>query len=313
MRTAQALAAAGLMAVVCVAHAPEPNARSKKRTKPSAVSAPFNLTAADGTGLRLVSLRAKIVVDGPLAFTELHLKFHNPERRQREGRFTITLPPTAAISRLAMKIEGRWQEGEVVERQRAHRIYESYLHQKRDPALLEHKAGNTFGARIFPIAGRSNKEIKISYSEELVSSRRPYRLRLRGLERIGRLRIRAMVRRRVGRRLRWRVRRVARKRYTPRRDFTLRTSAGISGLRHGDLAVVRLSPRVPPQWRALRNLLVLFDSSASHSPDFNEQVARFGRVVEALAAEGGLLRPIRAAGLPRTRWGLRRSPPAPHA
>ena len=35
----------------------------------------------------------KAVVEGPLAFTELHLYFHNPEDRRREGTFQITLPP----------------------------------------------------------------------------------------------------------------------------------------------------------------------------------------------------------------------------
>src|SRR5688500_9192668 len=53
------------------------------------ISPPFSLTASDGSGLHLVRVEAKAVVEGPLAFTELHLFFHNPEQRQREGRFQI--------------------------------------------------------------------------------------------------------------------------------------------------------------------------------------------------------------------------------
>src|SRR3978361_380698 len=41
--------------------------------------AAWSLTAADGSGLQLVSVDAKAVIEGPLAFTELHLKFRNPE------------------------------------------------------------------------------------------------------------------------------------------------------------------------------------------------------------------------------------------
>src|SRR5690349_15139768 len=40
---------------------------------------PLSLTASDGTGLELVGLDARAVVDGPLAFTELHLSFANPQ------------------------------------------------------------------------------------------------------------------------------------------------------------------------------------------------------------------------------------------
>ena len=106
------------------------------------MEAPYSLTAADGTGLRLVALDARPVVDGPLAFTELHLTFENPQPRQIEGHFKITMPDGAAISRFAMKIRGAWMEGEVVEKQAARRAYEDALHRRQDPALLEQDAGN---------------------------------------------------------------------------------------------------------------------------------------------------------------------------
>ena len=37
------------------------------------------------------------MVEGPLAFTELHLYFRNDESRVREGTFQITLPAHASI------------------------------------------------------------------------------------------------------------------------------------------------------------------------------------------------------------------------
>src|SRR5262245_26884970 len=74
-------------------------------------AAPISLTASDGTGLRLLSLRARGVVEGPLAFTELWLTFQNPRAQTLEGRFAITLPPGASVSRFAMRQETGWQEG----------------------------------------------------------------------------------------------------------------------------------------------------------------------------------------------------------
>src|SRR5262249_22506219 len=130
---------------------------------------PIRLTASDGSGLALVELEARAVVDDPLAFTELHLTFENPENRVREGTFSIVLPQGGAISRFAMKTDGGLQEGEVVERQQAREAYEDFLHKKQDPALLEQNAGNEFSARVFPIPAHGKKELIVSYSQEITS------------------------------------------------------------------------------------------------------------------------------------------------
>jgi hypothetical protein len=161
--------------------------RPVKESKVVAFAVPMSLTASDGTGLKLVSLKARAVVEEPLAFTELHLVFENPTDRTIEGRFEINMPTDAAISRFAMKIFGSWQEGEVVERRAAQVAFEDALHRKQDPALLENKAGNSFSARVFPILPRERKELIVSYSQELPSSAEPYRLPLVGLPELAEL------------------------------------------------------------------------------------------------------------------------------
>ncbi|NUO54888.1 MAG: hypothetical protein HOV80_39105, partial [Polyangiaceae bacterium] len=71
---------------------------------------PFQLTSTDGVGLKIAAVRATTVIEDPLAFTELHLTFENPEDRTLEGRFTFTIPPGASLSRFGMKINGRMME-----------------------------------------------------------------------------------------------------------------------------------------------------------------------------------------------------------
>src|SRR5207248_1949141 len=105
------------------------------------VESPISLTASDGTGLKLTSMEANAVVDGGLAFTELHLAFENPGDRTLEGTFRVSLPQGASLGRFAMKIGNEWQEGEVVELAAARRAYEDFLHRKQDPALMEKAAG----------------------------------------------------------------------------------------------------------------------------------------------------------------------------
>jgi len=145
--------------------------------------APWSLTASDGSGLALAKVDAKAVVEGPLAYTELHLYFHNSESRRREGTFQITLPPGATISRFAMENDGQWMEAEVVEKQLARRAYDDFLHRRQDPALLEKAEGNQFTAKVFPIPANADKHLVISYSQTLPGQR--YVLPLRGLPTVG--------------------------------------------------------------------------------------------------------------------------------
>jgi outer membrane protein OmpA-like peptidoglycan-associated protein len=256
---------------------------------------PLSLTTSDGTGLALVSLSARVVVQGPLAFTELHLAFENPENRQREGRFRIDLPPGASVRRLAMKLPDGWQEGEVVERQAARQIYEDYLHRKQDPALLERAAGNRFRARVFPIAAGETKELKLAYVETL-AGHNGYRLRLEGLPRIGRLRIEARVARPgTGGELTWRrvVRREAE--LEPCKDFQLPAEPAIDGLRQGRLALARLRPRGGGEPVPIPSLTVLVDTSASRAAGFARQIARVGEVMEQLEVIHGEMLALRVA------------------
>jgi len=265
---------------------------ARKATAPGARPAPISLTASDGTGLQLVSLEARAVLEGPLAFTELHLTFRNPQPRVLEGHFDITLPDEAAISRFAMLLDDGWQEAEVVERKAAQQMYEEFLHRRQDPALLEKKAGNEFSARIFPIPARGEKQIKISYSQELRAAGAPYRLPLKGLPQLARLKVSALVGAPVtkqaatslgGTLVSRQVVEVRRERYRPDRDFELQPQGAPEGLRHGNLVVARIRPQLPAAEARLDDLLVLVDTSASRAAGFAAQVELLGGLVKALA------------------------------
>ncbi|HTM20687.1 MAG TPA: VIT domain-containing protein, partial [Kofleriaceae bacterium] len=246
-------------------------------------TAPLSLTSSDGTGLQLRSLDARAVVEGPLAFTELHLAFANPEDRQIEGRFAITLPPGAAISRLAMKIDTGWQEAEMVERMAARRAYEDFLHRKQDPALLEQEAGNEFSARIFPIPAKGVKEIIVSFSHELTGDA-PYRLPLVGLPEIADLKVEVRRARVAG--TGWETTALARQHWKPDLDVEAPVpSAG--GLVAGDLVALRVAAPVADDLDRIGGAVVLFDTSASRAPGFAGEVDRLGKLLAALAAEHG--------------------------
>jgi len=106
-------------------------------------------------------------VEGGFARTTIDQTFWNPRPRQLEGVYSFPMPKGAAISRLAMYVDGTLMESAIVERSRGRDIYEGIVEQRRDPALLEWMSGNTFRMRIFPIPGRTDKRIFMSYTQPL--------------------------------------------------------------------------------------------------------------------------------------------------
>jgi hypothetical protein len=273
----------------------------------TAPAAPVSLTASDGTGLRLVALDAQAVLEPPLAFTELHLTFENPSDRVIEGRFRIAMPPGATLSRLAMKIGSGWQEGEVVERQRARVAYEDFLHRRQDPALLEQEAGNEFSARVFPIGPHSKKELIVSYSQALTGVDEPYVLPLLGLPEVGSLRVRVLLGQQPasdtvasnlgGEVTERRVVALERTAWTPDRDLVVPQDrvARRAGLRSGNLALLRLAAPVDVAPQEIAGLYVLVDSSASRALGWPQQVRRVGQIAAALAAGAGADAPLGVA------------------
>jgi hypothetical protein len=270
-------------------------------------AAPISLTASDGTGLALVALEANGVLEPPLAFTELHLTFENPRDQRIEGRFRIALPPGAALSRFAMKNDWGWQEGEVVERQRARVAYEDFLHRRQDPALLEQEAGNEFSARVFPIPARGRKEIIVSYSHALPRADQPYVLPLHGLSEIGRLDLRVFLGGRPaagapssnlgGEVSERRVVELHKEDWTPDRDFEIGQDrvAGRAGLRHDNLVVARVTAPVEAVPQEISGLYVLIDSSASRALGYATQIRRLNELIAGLRDGAGASTPVGVA------------------
>jgi hypothetical protein len=245
---------------------------------------PLSLTAADGTALTLGRVGVRGFVDGPLALTELHLDFVHAEARTIEGRFEITLPPGAEISRFAMRVGDSWQEAEVVERQRARAVYETILHQGLDPALLEHEAGNRFSARVFPIGPNERKQLIVSYTHELDGGGGTYAIPLRGLPKVPELAVE------VGSAQAGVVFERVFERHLAQEDLIV-TVPSTRGLAFADreLAVARIVPVTSEASSAnvepLESVTILFDTSASRAANFGEKLHRFESFCAALHAQ----------------------------
>ncbi len=128
--------------------------------------------------LPLRAMKLDIYIEDGVARTTVDQTFFNPSYSQLEGVYSFPLPPEAALSRLAMYVDGRLMEGGVIERQRGRDVYESIVHRRRDPALLEWMQGNNFRVRVFPLPGRTEKRVLMSYTRRLDNLYGGYRARV---------------------------------------------------------------------------------------------------------------------------------------
>jgi ferric-dicitrate binding protein FerR (iron transport regulator)/tetratricopeptide (TPR) repeat protein len=129
------------------------------------------LVAVDPQGqearLNLRNYHVDVHIEDGFARTTIDQTYFNDAPWRLEGTFYFPLPPDASLSRLAMYVDGNLMEGGMAEREHAQRVYETILRSQRDPALLEWVDGSTFKMRVFPLEGRQEKRIILSYVQRL--------------------------------------------------------------------------------------------------------------------------------------------------
>jgi Ca-activated chloride channel family protein len=127
------------------------------------------LIADGGFGgvLEIEEHTVQVTINNGIAVTEVNQVFRNTEDRQVEALYTFPVPRGASVANFSMWIGGQEMVGEVVEKQRARQIYESYKETRKDPGLLEQTDYKTFEMRIFPIAPQAEQRVRITYYQEL--------------------------------------------------------------------------------------------------------------------------------------------------
>jgi len=134
--------------------------------------------------MRLTDHRVTVSISGRVAHTEVEQAFFNDQASVLEGIYRFPIPEDGSISGLSLLVGNTWMDGEVVEKQRARRIFQQIVDATvpRDPALLEWERGNVFKLRIFPIPGRGERRVKLSYTQVLpvVGGKLRYRYPLGG-------------------------------------------------------------------------------------------------------------------------------------
>lgn len=122
-----------------------------------------------GGTLKVTSHQVNATINNGIAVVEVDQTFQNAENRIVEALYTFPVPHNASVANFSMWINGKEMIGEVVEKERARAIYNSYKQQPRprDPGLLEQTSYKRFDMRIFPIPPRGEQRVRITYYQEL--------------------------------------------------------------------------------------------------------------------------------------------------
>ncbi len=117
--------------------------------------------------LPIKQLTLDIIVEDQVARVALDQTFHNNAPQDLEGVYRFAIPPTAALQRLAMYVDGKLTESAVVERMRARRIYEELVYRRVDPALLEWAGTGRLSLKVYPLKANEDKRLMLAYTESL--------------------------------------------------------------------------------------------------------------------------------------------------
>lgn len=117
--------------------------------------------------LKVKNHHVQVTIEEQAATTRIDQVFYNPTANSVQGYYLFPIPRGVTITKFSMYIDGKETEAELLDAEKARKLYEDYVRKVIDPALLEYTGQGVLKVRIFPIQPHSEKRIKLSYSEIL--------------------------------------------------------------------------------------------------------------------------------------------------
>lgn len=119
------------------------------------------------TAVGILSHRVDVVINNGFARTEVDQVFANQGDRDLEAIYSFPLPKQASLSELSLWIAGREVLGEVVEKERARKIYREQQAQGNDTALAEKNDFKTFDVRVGKVPAGGETRVRLVYYQPL--------------------------------------------------------------------------------------------------------------------------------------------------
>ncbi len=115
--------------------------------------------------IQLKSCNISIDSNPFIATTVMELEFYNPQDKEVEGYQQIQLGKGQVITGFQLDLNGKYREGSIEERWKANNAYNSIVGKRIDPAILQMEYADHYSLRIYPIAARSSRKVKITVTQ----------------------------------------------------------------------------------------------------------------------------------------------------
>jgi Ca-activated chloride channel family protein len=124
------------------------------------------LMSPTGSGLPKLELRdhnVKVIIEDGYAITTIEQRFANPNGQDLEAVYSFPVPEKAAVSEFTYWIDGKPVTGEIVEKDRARKIYAEEKQAGREVGVTEQDDYKSFDMRVWPVRANGDVQVRLSY------------------------------------------------------------------------------------------------------------------------------------------------------
>ncbi len=115
--------------------------------------------------LAMVHHRVNIDIQDQVAVTTIEQAFRNHTDRNLEATYIFPIPKGASVNKFTMWVDGKEQQGELLDGKKAAEVYTSIVRRTQDPGLLEYMGNSMMRLKIFPVPPKGvDQKVKISFT-----------------------------------------------------------------------------------------------------------------------------------------------------
>jgi Ca-activated chloride channel family protein len=114
--------------------------------------------------LAMLNHHVTIRIDDQVAVTKVEQTFRNHTDRELEATYIFPVPRGASVRKFSMWVGGTEVPGELVEADKARKIYTDIVRRTQDPGLLEYMGNNLLRLRVFPVPRKGDQKVMIAFT-----------------------------------------------------------------------------------------------------------------------------------------------------
>ena len=111
--------------------------------------------------------RVNVHITEHVATTRIDQVFINSYHTELEADYIFPLPESTAVTSFSLWIDGKKTTGEVMDSEKARKVYEDIVRRMKDPGLLEYVGRDMFRARVYPVPAQGESRIELEYTQTL--------------------------------------------------------------------------------------------------------------------------------------------------